>query len=104
MIGQRNVVLGAAVLLALATPAAARPPYDGGRYVTAESQWGNGTVSGPVRRGQHGWQVRLPGGSWIDCVRSCSDTLRRQSIDFWQSNGPNAPGSARGYLHWEFNF
>lgn len=74
------------------------------RYVVAESQWGNGTISGPVRPGPHGWQVRMPRGTWIDCVRSCSDTLRRATIDFWQSNGPNAPGSGRGYLTWEFRF
>lgn len=76
-----------------------------GRYVVAESQWGNGSISGPVRPGPRGvWQVRLPHGTWIDCVRGCSDTLRRATIDFWQSHGKNAPGSAPGYLHWEFNF
>lgn len=96
------VTLGAALLASvlLAEAAAAGP-----RYVVAESQWGNGTISGPVRRGARGvWQVRLPRGTWIDCAWSCSDTLRRQTIDFWQSNGPQAPGSGRGYLRWEFEF
>jgi hypothetical protein len=78
--------------------------YAGPRYVVAESQWGNGTISGPIRPGPNGWQVRLPRGTWIDCVWSCSDTLRRATIDFWQTNGPNAPGSGRGYLTWEFRF
>ena len=73
-------------------------------YVVAESQWGNGTVTGAVRPGPHGLQVRLPRGTWVDCIRSCSDTLRRESIDFWQSHGHNAPGSARGYLNWQFRY
>ncbi len=73
-------------------------------YVVAESQWGNGTVTGAVRPGRHGLQVRLPRGTWVDCIRSCSDTLRRESIDFWQSHGHNAPGSGRGYLSWQFRY
>lgn len=78
--------------------------HEGPRIVVAESHFGNGTISGAVRPGRHGWQVRLPRGSWIDCVRSCSDTLRRETIDFWQTHGHNAPGSARGYLRWEFRY
>ena len=64
-----------------------RPPtsYPGG-YVVAESRFGNGTVSGPVRPARYGWQVRLPGGTWVDCRRSCSETLRVETVDFWQSN------------------
>jgi len=71
-------------------------------YVIAESDFGNGSVRGAVRPGRNGWQVRLPRGTWIDCVRSCSDTLRRQTVDFWESNFRDAPGSGRGYLRWDF--
>jgi hypothetical protein len=78
--------------------------YGAPRYVVAESHWGNGTISAPVRAGRHGLQVRLPRGTWIDCVRSCSDTLRRETVDYWQSQGPQAPGSGRGYLRWEFRY
>ena len=35
-------------------------------YVVAESRWGHGTVSGPVRRGRNGWEVRMPGGTWLE--------------------------------------
>jgi hypothetical protein len=102
----------AAAMLGLVVAAAQSPTEaqgygrygSGPRYVVAESQFGNGTISGPIRPGPHGWQVRMPRGTWIDCVRSCSDTLRRATIDFWQTNGPNAPGSGRGYLTWEFSF
>jgi hypothetical protein len=65
--------------------------YDG--YVTARSDYGNGTVRAPVRQGQFGYQVKLPGGSWIYCTQAgffsrshpCADTLRRQSLDFWEA-------------------
>lgn len=34
----------------------------------------------------------MPGGTWIECGRSCRDTLRRETVDFWQSrNAPNSP-------------
>lgn len=101
--------LSALGLLLAATPVAAQhyERQHGGyapRYVVAESQFGNGTISGAVRHGPNGLQVRMPRGTWIDCVRSCSDTLRRETIDFWQTHGPNAPGSARGYLTFGFRY
>ena len=76
------------------------PPPD---YVVAESRWGNGSVSGPVRPSRHGWQVRMPGGTWIDCVRSCSETLRRQTVDFWETQGPHARDQGPGYFQWHFD-
>jgi hypothetical protein len=64
-----------------------------GAYVTAYSDYGNGSVSGPVRASKYGYQVKIPGGSWLDCERSglftraspCSETLRRATIDFWDT-------------------
>lgn len=107
-----NVCAGAVLATALigcssvASAQGYRPRESYGRpgYVIAESQWGNGTITGAVRQGRRGLQVRMPRGTWIDCVRSCSDTLRRETIDFWETHGPNAPGSGRGYLNWEFRF
>ncbi len=73
----------------IATAASAgfrRPPEDLSRgYVVAESRYGNGSVSGPVRLRRLGPQVQLPGGTWEYCRRSCSETLRVESIDFWDS-------------------
>ena len=61
--------------------------YDeGADYVVAESRHGNGTVRGAVRMTELGPQVQLPGGHWEYCRRSCSETLRVQSVDF---NNPN---------------
>lgn len=53
-------------------------------YVTAESRFGNGTASGPVRYAKFGREVRLPGGTWVACRRSCSETLRVETVDFWE--------------------
>ena len=71
-------------------------------YVTAESRYGSQTITAPVRYGTHGrLEVQLPGGTWIECGRSCGDTLRRETIDFWQSRaggfggGPDGPGYLR---------
>ena len=71
--------------------------------VTAESRYGHGTVSGPVRRSDRGRaEVRLPGGTWLECGRNCSETLRRESVDFWESrdgrHGNQIDGPA--YLRW----
>ena len=56
-------------------------------WVTANSRFGNGSVSGPVREARHGLQVRLPGGSWVYCRTSCSETLRVSTVDQWENQG-----------------
>jgi hypothetical protein len=84
-------LLGVAIALAAtaapAAPRALRPggPQDG--FVVAESRFGNGTVTGPVRFYRHGPQVRLPGGTWVYCRRSCAETLRVETVDFWEAKG-----------------
>ena len=65
----------------------AGPP---GGFVVAESRFGNGTVRGAVRQTSVGPQVQLPGGSWVYCKRSCSETLRAESVDFWEAQ--KSPG------------
>ena len=65
----------------------------GASYVTAESRFGHGTVQGPVRVARAGnREVRLPGGIWISCSRSCAETLRVESIDFWENKGAGNTG------------
>ena len=72
----------------------------GGNTVTAESRYGKGTASGPTRIGPKGRrEVGLPGGTWFECGRSCSETLRRETIDFWESRGGrNDPVDGPGYF------
>src|SRR6185312_8354068 len=68
----------AAKAVAAERRAAAGPGIVG--YVTADSRYSGQSVSGPVRRGPQGrLEVRLPGGTWLECGRSCSDTLRRET-------------------------
>jgi hypothetical protein len=87
----RTTALAALVLIAATSTtvgAQSRGAYRGAPdHVVAESRFGHGTVSGPVRRARAGWEVRLPGGTWIACGRSCSETLRVESVDFWENKG-----------------
>ena len=83
----REVAIAAVAMAFGATLAATVPALAGGSYagyVRAESQFGHGHVSGPVRHGRYGPQVRLPGGTWIDCRQSCSETLRVETVDLFE--------------------
>ena len=75
-----------------------------GGLVTAESRYGSQTITAPVRNGAEGrGEVRLPGGTWIDCHISCRETLRRETIDFWQNHGGTETvtgGDGPGYFIW----
>ena len=96
----RLIALAASLItLALSTVAAtAAGPHrgygpSGENFVTAESRFGHGTVSGPVRVARAGnREVRLPGGTWISCSRSCAETLRVESVDFWENKGAGNRG------------
>jgi hypothetical protein len=72
--------------------------------VVADSRFGHGSVSGPVRRGQSGWEVRLPRGTWVPCKRSCSEELRLATVDFWETQGRSAPDGGPGYFRFDFWF
>lgn len=69
-------------------------------YVVAHSRFGNGTATGAVRETRLGPQVRLPGGTWEYCRRSCSETLRVETVDIWEgrSDGANGLGQECGIL------
>ena len=85
-----RLALAAATAMAISTTASDASRYSRhhheGNYVVAESRYGNGKVAGPVRQTRRGLQVRLPGGSWVYCQRSCTETLRIKTVDFWQSD------------------
>jgi hypothetical protein len=78
-----------AAAFAAAAPAAQAGTRRAGEpaVVVAESRHGNGSVSGPVRRVATGYEVRLPGGTWVGCRRSCAETLRVETVDFWENDG-----------------
>lgn len=106
----RSAAAAAGLIALQCLPAhAGRVPDPEGEYVVAESRFGNGTVVGPVRRTRVGWQVMTPGGNWLHCERSCSETLRVNTVDFWQNEpgaGENAAidqqdGLLSRWLRWE---
>lgn len=83
-----SAIIGVAALL-IATAAgnglaAKKKRYGGCRQIKVTSNYTADTVSGCVRYGRRGPEVRLPSGAWIPCHFGCADTLRSQSIDFWQ--------------------
>lgn len=87
-----------AVLGALPAEAQSRRQAPAGDVVVAESRFGHGTVSGAVRQGRTGLEVQLPGGTWIACRKSCSETLRVESVDFWENRGPQKVDNECGLL------
>lgn len=76
-----TVLVSTTLLAVTAASAGARP----GGGVTACSRYGNGCITVPVRAGRFGPEMRLKGGTWIDCRGSCIDTLREETIDFWDT-------------------
>ena len=85
----RNAIILAACM-GLSLPAMAggrhRTGFDSGdAIVIAQSNWGHGIVTGPVRYTSLGRQVRLPGGTWEYCKRSCAETLRVSTVDFFEA-------------------
>ncbi|MGF1649859.1 MAG: hypothetical protein ACFCUN_05360 [Hyphomicrobiaceae bacterium] len=76
-------VLAAPVSATRAIPGDATIPEG---YVIAQSDFGSETVRGSVRFHHNRLQVQLPGGTWVDCAQSCSETLRLETVDFWYSD------------------
>jgi hypothetical protein len=108
----RSLVLVVAVAASLAGCAVASEPSHLGAQsrsgqradgvvteVTIESRYGHGKVSGPVRKGTRNLEVQTPGGSWIDCARNCAETLRRETVDFWENHGRDGQDGP-DYLTW----
>ncbi|MGE0628082.1 MAG: hypothetical protein AB7O43_09690 [Hyphomicrobiaceae bacterium] len=69
-----------------------------GYYVVTESAFGGGRVAGRVRQTSRGPQVQLPGGAWIYCERSCGETLRTNTVDFWAARENPAAYGQQGLL------
>jgi hypothetical protein len=78
-------VTSVSILAAIVSSAEATPRGSIVGEVTACSQHGRGCIRQPVRKGRRGYEVRMPGGTWIGCRRSCSRTLREESLDFFET-------------------
>jgi hypothetical protein len=35
----------------------------------------------------------MPGGTWIPCKQDCRETLREETVDFWETINERAPGN-----------
>jgi hypothetical protein len=92
----RIILAAPPALLALATLApVTAEARQGGGTVTACSRYGNGCITVPVRPGRFGPEMRLKGGTWIDCRGSCKDTLREETVDFWETLRERTGGNGR---------
>jgi hypothetical protein len=99
-----TLLTASAAIALLASSSDAQPPH--GRiigYVTADSFYGVKTITGPVRVGPKGrLEVGLPGGTWIECRMTCANTLRQETIDFWQNRDYRHGADGPGYFHRQF--
>ena len=103
-----KIVLAIAAMVAVTagflTTAEAKRGGEAGiyRYVTAYASTGGKRVTAPVRKGRWGDEVRTPGGNWHDCEITCEYTLRRLTVDFWESQRDGGFVSP-GYLRFDFD-
>ena len=44
----------------------------------------------PVRAGRNDTWMRLKGGTWVSCDGDCRETLRKTTVDFWDTQRENA--------------
>ena len=81
----RAAALGLPAIAAFAGLAATASEARSGGTVTACSRYGNGCYTAAVRPGKWGPEMRLKGGTWIECRGSCKDTLREETVDFFET-------------------
>lgn len=87
---RRSMLLLASTSLLLICTMPAGAGTKAPRTVKACSSWGNGCMTAPVRAGKFGPEVRLKGGTWIDCRGDCRETLREEVLDFWETQNDKA--------------
>ena len=85
----KSNIFAVAVLFAVPVPLAAQDSAVTPRQiregkVTACSSYGHKCYTAKLVRSPVGWKMRLNGGTLIDCSVTCQDTLRIETVDFWQ--------------------
>ena len=99
----------AALLAVFIIAGAALPSAEAKRYINHSKYGGydrikivsrfspNKYVIVPIRDGRYGdAEVRLPGGTWIDCERNCEWTVQKKYLDIWEyQQSPFGPGYLR---------
>jgi len=53
------------------------------KKVTACSHYDFDCYTAALVKSRVGWMVRLKGGTLVHCGVTCEDTLRRETVDFW---------------------
>ena len=99
------ILLTAAAAVGLVSAAADAQPRRGRiiGYVKADSFYSVKTITGPVRVSAKGrLEVGLPGGTWIECRMSCRNTLRQETVDFWEHRNNRYGADGPGYFHFKF--
>lgn len=90
------LLVGGACFALLPAAAEARPGAERDNVIKVCSRYGKGCVTGPTRPGQfNDREVRLPGGTWIACKLDCKQTLREESVDFFETLRERSPGDSR---------
>ena len=89
------LVLSLATLVAPLLASTAQAARRDGDRVTGCSRYGRGCVSGPIRPARFGQEVRLPGGTWYPCAGDCRETLRAETVDFWDEHQRREGGASR---------
>ena len=86
------LLMAAGALLIGTSAGEAKPVRETGGTVKVCSLYGKGCVTAPTRPGQfNDREVRLPGGTWIACKLDCRQTLREESVDFFETLNERAP-------------
>lgn len=81
---------------AITAPALAYERLPRSGKITVCGTFGNpDCYTAPVRATRHGPQFRLKSGRWVDCSGDCRDTLRRETVDFWDEQR-NSGGDGGG--------
>jgi hypothetical protein len=83
-----TALVGLSVPLVTASDAEAKKPRKAtSDTVTACSRYGSDCYTARVVRSRVGPKLVLRGGTVIDCIGDCRDTLREKTVDFWETQG-----------------
>ncbi len=81
------VLTAVAVAATVCTPAHAdfltRKERAAGRVTACSTNGHHACYTARLVRSPTGMKMRLKGGTLIDCAGDCRDTLRRETVDFW---------------------
>jgi hypothetical protein len=84
------ILIALTIGAALASPPVAAKSATRAMSVKVCSSYGNGCYAAPIRDGRYGPEMRLHGGTWIDCRGDCREALREETVDFWETQNDKA--------------